>query len=92
LPTAAHPVILLGPLIVTRPSSHPMYKAVLHFLENFGNVVGRVLMTLIYFVAVAPVAILYKLFTDTLLLKPPASTYQPWSAVNETLDDARRQD
>ena len=69
-----------------------MFKPVLHFLENFGQVVGRVLMTLIYFVAVAPVAIVYRLFTDTLLLKPPASTYRDWDAVNETLDDARRQD
>ena len=69
-----------------------MFQPVLHFLENFGQVVGRVLMTLIYFVAVAPVAIVYRLFTDTLLLKPPASTYRDWDAVNETLDDARRQD
>jgi len=69
-----------------------MFQPVLHFLENFGNVVGRVLMTLIYFVAVAPVALVYRLFTDTLLLKPPASTYQDWNAVNETLEDARRQD
>ena len=68
------------------------YQAVLHFLENFGNVVGRVLMTVIYFVAVAPVAIFYRLFTDTLLIKPPASTYRPWNAINETLEDARRQD
>lgn len=68
------------------------FQPVTHFLERFGNVVGRTLMTLIYFVAVAPVAIVYRLFTDTLLLKPPASTYRDWSAVNETLDDARRQD
>jgi len=68
------------------------FQPVTHFLERFGNVVGRTLMTLIYFVAVAPVAIVYRLFTDTLLLKPPASTYRDWSAVNETLEDARRQD
>lgn len=69
-----------------------MYKAVLHFLEKFGNVVGRVLMTVIYFVAVAPVAIIYRMCTDTLLIKPPASTYRPWTGINETLEDARRQD
>ena len=69
-----------------------MFQPVLHFLERFGNVVGRTLMTVIYFVAVAPVAIVYRLFTDTLLIKPPSSTYRPWNAVNETLDDARRQD
>jgi hypothetical protein len=69
-----------------------MFQPVLHFLENFGNVVGRVLMTLIYFVVVAPVAIVYRLFTDTLVLKAPTSTFRDWNAVNETLDDARRQD
>ena len=30
-----------------------MFQPVLHFLERFGNVVGRTLMTVIYFVAVA---------------------------------------
>ena len=69
-----------------------LFQPVFHFLERFGNVVGRTLMTVIYFVAVAPVAVIYKLFTDTLVLKPPASTFREWSAVNETLDDARRQD
>lgn len=68
------------------------FQPVLHFLERFGNVVGRTLMTVIYFVAVAPVAVVYKLFTDTLVLKQPKSTFREWSAVNETLDDARRQD
>ena len=69
-----------------------LFQPVLHFLDRFGNVVGRTLMTVIYFIAVAPVALIYKLFTDTLVLKPPKSTFREWSAVNETLDDARRQD
>jgi hypothetical protein len=70
-----------------------MFKPVLHFLDRFGNVVGRTMMTVIYFVAVMPVALIYRLFTDTLLTrKPPTSTYRPWSAINETLPDARRQD
>jgi hypothetical protein len=70
-----------------------MFLPVLHFLERFGNVVGRTLMTVIYFVAVAPVAVFYRLLTDVLLIrKPPQSTYRPWNAVNETLEDARRQD
>ncbi len=70
-----------------------MFMPVLHFLERFGNVVGRTLMTLLYFVVVAPVAVFYRAFTDTLLLrKAPASTYRDWSSVNDTLEDARRQD
>jgi len=70
-----------------------MFKPVLHFLDRFGNVVGRTMMTVIYFVAVMPVAVIYKLCTDTLLMKKaPTSTYRPWAAINETLEDARRQD
>ena len=70
-----------------------MFLPVLHFLERFGQVVGRTLMTLVYFVAVAPVALLFKLFSDPLHLRgDPGSTYQPWAAINETLHDARRQD
>jgi len=70
-----------------------MFLPVLHFLERFGNVVGRTMMTLIYFVVVAPVALVYQLCTDALLVKrPPASTYREWSSINETVEDARRQD
>ncbi len=70
-----------------------MFKSITHFLERFGNVVGRTMMTLIYFLAVMPVALIYRLFADALLIKhPPASTYRPWNAINETLQDARRQD
>lgn len=70
-----------------------MFQPVLHFLERFGNVVGRTMMTLIYCVVVAPVAVVYSLFTDTLLIKRPGnSTWRDWSGINETLPDARRQD
>jgi hypothetical protein len=70
-----------------------MFQPVLHFLERFGNVVGRTLMTVIYFVVVMPVAVIYRVCTDTLMIrKPPTSTYRPWNAINETVEDARRQD
>ena len=70
-----------------------MFQPVFHFLERFGNVVGRLMMTLIYVVVVAPVAIVYRFLTDTLLIrKAPASTYRDWASINETLEDARRQD
>jgi hypothetical protein len=70
-----------------------MFKPVLHFLERFGDVVGRTLMTVIYFVAVMPVAIFYRMLTDELMIrKAPKSTFRDWSQVNETLDDARKQD
>ncbi len=70
-----------------------MFKPVFHFLERFGNVVGRTLMTLIYFVAVMPVAIVFRLVADPLVLRAGAkSTWRPWSQINETLEDARKQD
>jgi hypothetical protein len=70
-----------------------MFKPVMHFLERFGNVVGRVLMTVVYFLVVMPVALGYRLFADALLMrKAPASTFRDWSAINETVEDARRQD
>lgn len=70
-----------------------MFKPVMHFLERFGNVVGRVLMTVLYFVVVTPVALGYRLFADALLIrKQPSTTYRDWSGINETVEDARRQD
>ena len=39
-----------------------MFQPVFHFLERFGNVVGRFILSVIYWVAVGPVAIFYRLF------------------------------
>lgn len=96
------PDILPGPIrdlpaptarLPERPPGLQMFKPVLIFLERFGDVVGRTLMTVIYFVAVMPVAVIYRLCTDALMIKKaPPSTWVDWSQVNETLDDARRQD
>jgi hypothetical protein len=70
-----------------------MFKPVFQFLERFGDVVGRTMMTVIYFVAVMPVAVIYRVLTDALMIKKaPDSTFRDWSQVNETLQDARRQD
>ena len=70
-----------------------MFQPVFLFLERFGNVVGRLVLSIVYFVAVAPVALVYKLFGDALMLRSqPASSYRPWKSVNDTLEDARRQD
>ncbi len=70
-----------------------MFQPVLAFLERFGNVVGRTILSIIYWVALTPVAIFYKMLADPLLTKsPPASTYREWSQVNDTLEDAHQQD
>lgn len=76
-----------------RPYRYAMFQPVLNFLERFGNVVGRLLLSVVYFVALAPVAVVFRAVADSLLTKrAPASTYRPWSQINETLEDARRQD
>jgi hypothetical protein len=49
-------------------------------------------MTLIYFVVGRAGGHVYRLFTDTLLLQAAGQHLPDWDAVNETLDDARRQD
>lgn len=70
-----------------------MFQPVLAFLERFGNVVGRVLLTVVYFVAVAPVAVVFSAVADSLMTKrTPTSTYRAWEQINDTLEDARRQD
>ncbi|MCB9899587.1 MAG: hypothetical protein H6825_16390 [Planctomycetes bacterium] len=70
-----------------------MFEPVTAFLERFGNVVGRILLTVVYFIAVAPVAIVYRAVADSLMTKRrPSSTYRPWEQINDTLEDARRQD
>lgn len=70
-----------------------MFQPILDFLERFGNVVGRFLLTVVYIVAVAPVAIIYSVFADALMTKTqPKSTFVPWQSINDTLEDARRQD
>lgn len=70
-----------------------MFQPLLVFLERFGTVVGRVVMSLIYIVAVAPVAIVYKLLADPLMTRSaPQSTFREWTQINDTLEDARRQD
>lgn len=70
-----------------------MFQPILAFLERFGNVVGRFLLTIVYIVAVAPVAIIYRSVADSLMTKrTPESTFVPWQSINDTLEDARRQD
>jgi len=70
-----------------------MFQPILAFLDRFGNVVGRFLLSIVYIVAVAPVAIVYSALADSLLTKKtPETTFVPWQSINDTLDDARRQD
>ena len=68
-------------------------KALIEFTERFGNMLSRTLLTVLYFLVLGPFAIVYRLVTDPLHLKPrPSGNWSAWQATNETLSAARRQD
>ncbi len=67
-------------------------KALLHFSEQFGSMLSRVLLTVLYFGLLGPFAVFYRLFADPLHLRPRASNWSAWESTNDTLAQARRQD
>lgn len=69
-------------------------SALTHFIERFGSMVSRVFLTVLYFVVLGPFALVYQLFADPLHLKQRGSrgNWTPWTAHNETVSAARRQD
>lgn len=68
-------------------------KALVQFSERFGNMLSRTLLTVLYFVALGPFAIVYRMVADPLHLKRrPSGNWTTWVADNETLEAARRQD
>ncbi len=68
-------------------------KALVQFSERFGNMLSRTLLTVLYFVALGPFAIVYRMVADPLHLKRrPSGNWTAWEADNESLAAARRQD
>ncbi len=67
-------------------------KALLHFSEQFGSMLSRVLLTVLYFALLGPFALFYRLFADPLHLKRRPSNWSAWEHTNDTLAAARRQD
>jgi len=68
-------------------------KALVQFSERFGNMLSRTLLTVLYFVALGPFAIVYRMVADPLHIKRrPGGNWTAWVASNETLEAARRQD
>jgi hypothetical protein len=62
------------------------------FLHHFGEVMGNVVLALLYFVLVGPVAVLYRLASDPLRTRRPSgSAFLPWRKENETIAEAHRQ-
>ena len=68
-------------------------KALLEVSERFGNMLSRALLFVLYFLLLGPFALLTRLFTDPLHLRPrPQGNWTTWEPRNETLAQARRQD
>ena len=85
-----------------RKSKHEMTAAerpegflpnVLFFLENFGHMMSRLVLTLLYFVLITPIGLFYRFLADPFMGRYPSSksSFTPWRSKNTTLDEARRQ-
>ena len=67
-------------------------ESIARFLQHFGEVMGNVILALLYFFLLGPVAILYRLASDPLRTRRPSgSAFLPWRKENETIAEAHRQ-
>jgi hypothetical protein len=67
-------------------------ESLARFHQQFGEVIGKVILALLYFLLLGPVAILYRLASDPLRTRrPQGSAFLPWRKENETIADAHRQ-
>ena len=69
-------------------------QPLIQFTERFGSMLSRLLLTVLYYLVLGPVALVYQRVADPLHLKRPASgsNWTPWTGKNDTLSAARRQD
>ena len=69
-----------------------LWASIAAFLQHFGEVMGNVVLGILYFVLLGPVALLTRLVSDPLRRRRPAdSAFLPWREENETLREAQRQ-
>jgi len=63
------------------------------FLESFGHMMSRLVLTLLYIVLIAPIGIFYRFLADPFLSRYPknGSSYTRWRSTNSTLEEARKQ-
>ena len=68
-------------------------KGLIEFTERFGSMLSRILLTVLYYVALGPFAIPYQLIADPMhLRKQRNGNWKTWDHRNDTLPAARRQD
>ncbi len=70
-----------------------LLPSVTFFLESFGHMMSRLVLTILYALLIAPIGIFYRMLADPFLSKYPSSnsSYTEWKSNNSTLDEARRQ-
>jgi hypothetical protein len=75
-----------------QPPPTTFYGHVMRFLERFGHMMSRVILSVLYIVLVAPPGIVYALLLDPLRMKRrPASNWVPFKTSNTSVEAARRQ-
>lgn len=69
-------------------------QSLIQFTERFGSMLSRLLLSVLYYVVLGPVALIYQRVADPLRLKRPknGSNWTAWQTTNDTLKSARRQD
>lgn len=68
-------------------------KALVEFTERFGSMLSRLLLTVLYYLVLGPIALVYQRVADPLRLRrQPAGNWVPWAGKNDTLAAARKQD
>jgi hypothetical protein len=67
-------------------------RSVTGFLHRFGEVVGGLVLGVLYFVVLGPISLAVRLLTDPLRRRRrPETAFVEWERMNENLRAARRQ-
>lgn len=68
-------------------------EGLLRFSERFGSMLSRALLTVLYYCALGPFALVYQRVADPLhLRRRPDGNWSSWQGKNDSLSAARRQD
>jgi hypothetical protein len=78
----------------TAPTAPPgLVPGLKFFLERFGHMMSRFILTVIYALLITPVGVIYRLVTDPLMIRYPSnrSSFVRWKSKNDSVDEARQQ-
>ena len=66
------------------------WKKWLPVSQKIGNFQARVILSAFYFILFLPLALIFKILTDT-IKKKPTSTWKDWEHKVDSLEEARKQ-